>query len=130
MIFWILVLSTLSISFRFISFRFSTPVAQSPTTKSPKIGDPLIQPPSVTSSNGELDVYLKLEYAFYQSPVHSVMNARLLNGTHPGPTFYLSPGDTLKIEFHNDLIFQSNAVQNGKINTYKKRKVILPLSSL
>jgi len=101
-----------------IWFRFSTTVAQSPT--SPKIGDPLIQPPSVTSSNGELDVYLKIEYAFYQSPVHSVMNARLLNGTSPGPTFYLSPGDTLKIEFHNDLRFQPNAVQNGQINSYKK----------
>ena len=99
--------------------RHYTAVAQNPTE--PKIGDPLVQPPSVEASNGELDIYLKVEYAFYQSPVHSVTNARLLNGTHPGPTMILNPGDNLRIKFHNDLTFQPNAVQNGRINGFKKR---------
>jgi len=91
-----------------------------PTPLPNKIGDPLVFPPTVESRNGILDVYLTIEYANYSSAVISVTNGRFLNGTHPGPTFILSPGDLLRIDFHNKLSFQPDAVQGGFINGFKK----------
>jgi len=91
-----------------------------PTPLPNKIGDPLVFPKTVESKDGILDVYLTVEYANASCAAASVIDGRFLNGTHPGPTFIISPGDRMRIDFHNKLSFQPNAVQGGFINGFKK----------
>lgn len=76
---------------------------------------PLVQPIEVVSSNGVLDTVLTLEYSdFTTSSKFHMTNARLLNGTLPGPTLRLRAGDTLQIHLQNRLVHQPGAIQNGE----------------
>jgi len=64
---------------------------------------PLIQdPPFVESVNGLLNITLTLEEATISNDVFT-MTTRTFNGTLPGPTLILSAGDTLNIQFINQL---------------------------
>lgn len=88
------------------------------STTAQLVGDELVQPPSVSSSSNVVDTYLNIKYSNWQSAGHSVINGRLFNGTHPGPTIFLKPGDTFRIAYENSLTYQPNAVQTGE--SYKK----------
>ena len=83
-------------------------------------GEPLLQPRIVESTNGTLDISVTLEYATVNAgPFYTLQNTRLLNGTLPGPTLALYPGDVVRIEFHNQLEEQEGTVSNEK-NEFSK----------
>lgn len=82
-------------------------------------GDALVQPTTRDSSGGVLDTTLSLEYGNISGPHYTLTNARLFDGTFPGPTLRLNPGDTLRILFDNQLEEQDSAVQSGD-NVYHK----------
>ena len=65
-------------------------------------GDPLIVIPEVASSNGLLMTKLDLVEATIDTP-DLQLRSRLFNGSLPGPTLRLQPGDTVVIEFCNNL---------------------------
>ena len=85
--------------------------AVSASARRPSAGDPLQYPDFVSSQNGVLDTTLTIRYNNYIGAAHTMMNARLLNGTLPGPTLRLHPGDTLRIHFINRLVSQPDAVR-------------------
>jgi len=78
-------------------------------------GESLVEPEIIESVNGVLDIILTIQYATWtQSGTSFVLrNTRLFNGTLPGPTLRVSPNDTLRILFKNELDFQSDAVNSG-----------------
>jgi len=75
-------------------------------------------PPVIQSNDGKLDVYLTHEYANYTGIAHSMTNARLLNGTLPGPTIRLRAGDTFRVFFHNKMDGDANP-RNTIENTFR-----------
>jgi len=78
-------------------------------------GERLIEPEIVESVNGILDITLTIQYATWtQNGTNFVLrNTRLLNGSLPGPTLRISPNDTLRILFKNELELQPDAVNSG-----------------
>jgi len=74
----------------------------------------LVFPPEVLSKNGKLSTRIEVRYTNLTSSANTVINARVFNGMHPGPTFVFNPGDELEIEFVNKLTFQPYATQYGK----------------
>ncbi|CAB9509169.1 Blue copper oxidase CueO [Seminavis robusta] len=78
----------------------------------------LTEPASVSSVNGTLHTSIYLRTA-----THSIAGAnfttRALNGTIPGPTLRLHPGDTLIIDFYN-------ALQPGTDSEYRHNEYSAP----
>ena len=81
------------------------------------IGDALTYPREIESSDGLLDIELTIEYANHSNAAITLTNARLFDGTMPGPTLILSANDTMKILFKNELAEQAGAA-SGAANTY------------
>lgn len=73
---------------------------------------PLVQPPTIESSNGELDITLSLEEADHESVVASTFHTRLFDGRLPGPTLAIRRGEWLRINFQNELTPQPDANHN------------------
>ena len=68
----------------------------------------LLQPTVFESDDASklLDITLTFEYADHVTPHHTFRNTRLFNGTLPGPTLKVKPGDKMKILFKNELTDQ------------------------
>lgn len=80
------------------------------------VGDPLQYPIVHESTNGLLDITLTLEYANHASAAHALVGTRLLDGTLPGPTIKVHPGDTMRILYQNTL--QEQQGQNEVPNEF------------
>lgn len=63
----------------------------------------LFEMPTVSSTNGTLDITLTLEESSHSVGNGISLTTRTYNGTLPGPTLRLSPGDSLSIKFINRL---------------------------
>mmetsp|Transcript_36485 Transcript_36485/g.88422 ORF Transcript_36485/g.88422 Transcript_36485/m.88422 type:complete len:539 (+) Transcript_36485:40-1656(+) len=64
----------------------------------------LIQPPEIFSIHGTLQTTISLEYGTVNIGNSNMeLQSRLFNGGFPGPTLRIKPGDTLKINFENNL---------------------------
>ena len=78
----------------------------------------LAQPTSVFSVNGVLETSIHIQPTTHIIEPNALMTGgsglefitRSLNGTLPGPTLYVNPGDTLIINFYNDLVAGVNDV--------------------
>jgi FtsP/CotA-like multicopper oxidase with cupredoxin domain len=65
-------------------------------------GSPLIQPEVRRSAGGELRTTLQAGYAYHEIGGYR-LSLRSYEGTMPGPTLCVSPGDMLRIRLVNDL---------------------------
>jgi len=89
----------------------------SPPTPSPQEGE-LTFPRVIDSAvDGVLEMELAHRYTDFTSEVFSMTNARLLDGTLPGPTIQVNAGDTLKILYTNEMEDQN--VAEGASNTFR-----------
>jgi FtsP/CotA-like multicopper oxidase with cupredoxin domain len=70
--------------------------------KSFKPGAPLVEPEVRRSSNGVLETTLRMRYAWKHIGGYRLY-MRTYEGTIPGPTLRVKPGDTLRIKLVNDL---------------------------
>jgi len=75
----------------------------------------LQQPTIIDSENGLLDITLTLKYETWtlDGTSFALRNTRLFDGKLPGNTLRISPGDTVKILYQNQLELQSGAVNSG-----------------
>lgn len=80
-------------------------------SRSQSVGDALTFPTSIESSNGILDIELTMEYATHGNAAYTLTNTRLFNGSLPGPTLFLSAGDTMRILFKNLLEEQQGVTE-------------------
>lgn len=70
--------------------------------RSPAMDQPLLEPEVRRSVNGVLDTTLRMAYAYrYIGGVR--LYVRSYEGTSPGPTLRVKPGDTLRLKLINDL---------------------------
>ena len=67
-----------------------------------KPGAPFVEPEVRRSVNGELETTLRLQYAYKDVGGYRLF-MRSYEGTIPGPTLRLKPGDVLRIKLINDL---------------------------
>lgn len=67
-----------------------------------KPGAPFVEPEVRSSANGELKTTLRMQYA-YKNIGGSRLYVRTYEGTVPGPTLRLKPGDVLRIKLINDM---------------------------
>jgi FtsP/CotA-like multicopper oxidase with cupredoxin domain len=67
-----------------------------------KPGAPLVEPEVRRSANGELNTTLRMQYA-YKNIGGYRLYVRTYEGTVPGPTLRLKPGDVLRINLINDM---------------------------
>lgn len=72
------------------------------SVRTPSEGAPLPEAPVVRSSNGALSTTLVLGPARVEGPYTS-LTTRVFNGSLPGPTLAVRPGDKLSILFVNEL---------------------------
>jgi FtsP/CotA-like multicopper oxidase with cupredoxin domain len=70
--------------------------------KSFKPGAPIIEPEVRRSANGVLDTTLRMQYAWKDLGGYRLY-MRTYEGTIPGPTLLVKPGDVLRIKLLNDL---------------------------
>ncbi|KAL3941294.1 MAG: hypothetical protein SGBAC_004317 [Bacillariaceae sp.] len=62
-------------------------------------------PSEIVSEDGVLSTTISIAQGTYTIPgTPFTVNARLLNGEYPGPTLRIKPGDTLEINFENNLV--------------------------
>jgi FtsP/CotA-like multicopper oxidase with cupredoxin domain len=78
------------------------PAASDEVWKSFKPGAPLVEPEVRRSSNGVLETTLRMRYAWKDIGGYRLY-MRTYEGTIPGPTLRVKPGDTLRIKLVNDL---------------------------
>jgi len=92
-----------------------------PPTKSPTttVDDrELTFPPIIDNVvNGVLNMDLSHRYADFSSEVFSMTNARLLNGSIPGPTIKVNAGDTLRILYENEM--EDQGLPMRELNTFR-----------
>ncbi|MET4579259.1 multicopper oxidase family protein [Ottowia thiooxydans] len=70
--------------------------------RAPAMDQPLLEPEVRRSVNGVLDTSLRMAYAYrYVGGVR--LYVRSYEGTSPGPTFRVKPGDTMRLKLINDL---------------------------
>ena len=67
-----------------------------------KPGAPFVEPEVRRSANGELNTTLRMQYAYKDIGGHRLY-VRTYEGTVPGPTLRLKPGDVLRIKLINDM---------------------------
>jgi len=67
-----------------------------------KPGAPFVEPVVRRSANGELSTTLRMHYAYKNIGGHRLY-LRTYEGTIPGPTLRVKPGDVLRIKLVNDL---------------------------
>ena len=67
-----------------------------------KPGAPFVAPEIRRSANGELNTTLRMQYAYKDVGGHRLY-MRTYEGTVPGPTLRLKPGDVLRIKLINDM---------------------------
>src|SRR5262249_41471445 len=79
-----------------------TPTARKEGWKSFKPGAPLAEPEVRRSANGVLQTTLRMQYAWKDIGGYRLY-MRTYEGTIPGPTLRVKPGDTLRIKLVNDL---------------------------
>jgi FtsP/CotA-like multicopper oxidase with cupredoxin domain len=65
-------------------------------------GAPFVEPEVRRSTNGELNTTLRMQYA-YKNIGGYRLHVRTYEGTVPGPTLRLKPGDVLRIKLINDM---------------------------
>ena len=65
-------------------------------------GAPFVEPEVRRSANGELNTTLRMHYAYMDIGGHRLY-MRTYEGTVPGPTLRLKPGDVLRIKLINDM---------------------------
>jgi FtsP/CotA-like multicopper oxidase with cupredoxin domain len=65
-------------------------------------GAPFVEPEVRRSANGELNTTLRMQYA-YKNIGGYRLYVRTYEGTVPGPTLRLKPGDVLRIKLINDM---------------------------
>ena len=72
--------------------------------ESNKISEPFTQPPLETSKNGKLETQLRVVQADVPVPGGvRLEQTRCYNGSVPGPTLRLRPGEELRLKLSNDL---------------------------
>jgi FtsP/CotA-like multicopper oxidase with cupredoxin domain len=67
-----------------------------------KPGAPFVEPEVRRSANGELSTTLRMQYAYNNIGGYRLY-VRTYDGTVPGPTLRLKPGDVLRIKLINDM---------------------------
>ena len=67
-----------------------------------KPGAPFVEPEVRRSANGELNTTLRMQYAYKNIGGHRLY-VRTYEGTVPGPTLRLKPGDVLRVKLINDM---------------------------
>jgi len=103
-------LSMLCLVAQMSDIAFARPIAAS---ADPDDGDgPLKQPPTLT----DLEIDLSLAKGEHSTVAAKKFSTRLLGGSLPGPTIRVKKGDTLTVNFSNDLEKQSGT--NKKDNTF------------
>ena len=65
-------------------------------------GAPFVEPEVRRSANGELNTTLRMQYAYKDLGGYRLY-MRTYEGTSPGPTLRLKPGDVLRIKLINDM---------------------------
>ncbi len=65
-------------------------------------GAPFVEPEVRSSANGELNTTLRMQYAYKDIGGHRLY-MRTYEGTVPGPTLRVKPGDVLRIKLINDM---------------------------
>lgn len=75
-------------------------------------GGQLVEPQVVSSSNGQLEVRLQARFGTHQVAGQSARTMGY-NGSVPGPTLRLRPGDTLRIALDNQLDHVTNLHLHG-----------------
>ena len=78
------------------------PVGRDEGAKDFKPGAPFVEPEVRRSANGELNTTLRMQYAYKDIGGHRLY-MRTYEGTVPGPTLRLKPGDVLRIKLVNDM---------------------------
>lgn len=76
--------------------------AGAPASVPGAVGQPLVEPEVRRSINGELSTTLRVRYG-YKTVGGYRLYVRTYEGTSPGPTLRVRPGDTLRINLVNDL---------------------------
>lgn len=84
---------------------------------------PLPVPRSVRSEGGRLDLVLTLERTTVTTGSGATLKTRAFNGTVPGPTIRLQPGDDLKVHFKNRLPDQGSAYVHNQFSAADESNV-------
>lgn len=85
------------------------------------IGDPMEFPPDVFTErieDGYVDVTLTLDVADHTSAAGTITNTRLFNGMLPGPTIRIFPGETLRVNFINNLVEKGTPVTTTNVYSH------------
>ena len=80
-------------------------------------------PPAVSSTDGLLDITLTLQRATVTMATGVSMATRALNGTVPGPTLRLRPGDLLRLRFQNLLPPQGSGYVHNEFSAADESNV-------
>ncbi|CAL1164422.1 unnamed protein product [Cladocopium goreaui] len=84
---------------------------------------PLPVPATVRSEGGRLDIVLTLERATIITSTGVTLKTRAFNGTVPGPTIRLKPGDDLTVHFKNQLPDQGSAYVHNQFSAADESNV-------
>jgi FtsP/CotA-like multicopper oxidase with cupredoxin domain len=76
--------------------------SDTPEGKDFEPGAPFVEPETRRSENGELNTTLRMHYAYKDIGGHRLY-MRTYEGTIPGPTLRVKPGDVLRIKLINDM---------------------------
>ena len=80
---------------------------------------PLKFPKVLSNPEGkDLRISLSLQEADHQTYAATVFHTRLLDGTLPGPTLRVKKGDTLYVDFKNELTYQEGTVEEPNTFSY------------
>jgi len=79
---------------------------------------PIIGNNNNTTNNKVVNITLSHNYINFSCEVFSIKNARVLNGSIPGPTIVVNAGDTLNIFYTNEMEEQKG-IPIGALNTYR-----------
>lgn len=76
-----------------------------------------VSPSTVSSLNGLLKTTMAMEQATHKFSNSSLqLTTRLLNGTYPGPTVRIKPGDRLQLKFRNSLKSQGVSFVHNQLS--------------
>ena len=85
-------------------------------------GDLIAQPPVFTSRNGELNVTIALQFSVVTLAPGFSIATRTYNGSIPGPTLNVLPGDTLRITVVNQL--RGNSTKTQTPSSQHRRRLV------
>jgi FtsP/CotA-like multicopper oxidase with cupredoxin domain len=90
------------------------PSGDDETSKEFTPGAPFVEPEVRSSANGQLKTTLRMHYAYKDLGGHRLY-MRTYEGTVPGPTLRLKPGDVLRIKLINDMPPNRDAVPDDHV---------------